>query len=705
MMSVRTFNWPLIGQKLGLFVLILGALILILTMAAEAQETSSDGSVTLEKISVTSTRVTRDLSEIPLSVSVIGQTQIEEKPLPETLDYLRDVPGVQVGQNTMGSPTFSIRGSGSARTLVLVDGVKQKIATAYFESEAGEINVDPSEIERIEVIKGPASALYGSDAIGGVINVITKKGGDKPVGFNVGLKYDGSNESLVPRASIFGTYAGFYYRVSGSGFTSRDKVLPDRERLRHSDAHRENYDAKFGYQWDNGSFDFSASRFSAWYNQPGTRSPVGDVRKPVPPSIVGNNYSKVPEEKREMYLGKLTLNNLSQYLNSLTATIYYLKQAREQDSKTIQFNNAGLPTGRLWLSAGKDEGETIGGAIQADFRFGDHYLTLGIDADRANAEHFAVTGDLWSGSHYREGNTQTFALFAQDEWRLSPFVTLTYGLRYTVIENNLTKNSTIANSLASTKEKNLVGSLGLVYHGTEGLSLRALISQGFRAPTLSQQLIGGTGRFIPNRDLEPETSLNFEMGARYSSSSYVLDLALFYSHLKEAFYSQSSGIVHPAGGYYIQWQNSDQATSYGAEIMMEYTFGDLGLTPYLSMTAMRYVRTFKNGYKSDNSGVPRTWGVGGLRWERDISENLRLYTNASLTWSGGFHDEGATGITSSTIFYDSGLRADFIIGLEGGDEHKYKAALNFRNIGDERYEPDGLFQPGFHVVGTLGYEF
>ncbi|MDR1607358.1 MAG: TonB-dependent receptor plug domain-containing protein [Deltaproteobacteria bacterium] len=192
---------------------------------AEARDEEGSGSVSLETITVTSTRVARDLSEVPLSVSVIGEKQIEEKPLPDTVDYIRSLPGVQADQNNyFGHPNFSIRGYGSERTLILIDGIKQKISSTYLMSSGGYAHLDPSEIERVEVIKGPASALYGTDAIGGVINIITKKGGDKPVSFNVGLKYDGSYETLIPRAAIFGTYKGFYYRVSGSGFTSNDMV-------------------------------------------------------------------------------------------------------------------------------------------------------------------------------------------------------------------------------------------------------------------------------------------------------------------------------------------------------------------------------------------------------------------------------------------------------------------------------------------------
>jgi hemoglobin/transferrin/lactoferrin receptor protein len=204
----------------GFFSGVIGLIIFFPTTMALAQEKQDEESVSLAPVLVTATRVTRDLSEVPLSVSVIGEKQIEEKPMSDATDYLRETPGVQIGSNAKyGYYTFSIRGAGTGRSLILVDGVKQKYAFTFFDNhEEGHINVDPSEIERIEVIKGPASALYGSDALGGVVNVITKKGGDKPVGLSVGIRYDGSNESLVPRAAIYGTTKGFYYRVSGSGF-------------------------------------------------------------------------------------------------------------------------------------------------------------------------------------------------------------------------------------------------------------------------------------------------------------------------------------------------------------------------------------------------------------------------------------------------------------------------------------------------------
>jgi hemoglobin/transferrin/lactoferrin receptor protein len=406
-----------------------------------------------------------------------------------------------------------------------------------------------------------------------------------------------------------------------------------------------------------------------------------------------------------MFSSQLTINDISQYLTKLTAKVYYIKQKIDLDYKWLDLDN-NLP----YTFQSFDEGHTIGGEIQVDFSLGSHYLTLGLDFDRAYARSvlWNVGGVYsWFGMQPedRKGYSQTMALFAQDEWKLSPFVTMTLGLRYTSSENKVSHHQVFPDRVNGTKDDNIVGSLGLVYYDNEGLTLRALVSQGFRSPTLSDQLMGGPYQMsIPNPNLKPEKSLNFELGARYSNNNLTVDAALFYSSLDDAYYEKVTDIPNPIG-FMTQVQNSDKATSYGAEILVEYFIENLGLTPYLSMTAMRYVRKYDNGYKTDNTGVPKTWGNGGFRWERNLSDNLRIFTDASLTWSAGYHDEGPNGITDSTKFKNSGTRVDFVIGLEGGENHKFKATLNFRNIGDQKYEPNWYFQPGFHVVGTIGYEY
>lgn len=143
---------------------------LILTSAlskAYSEEVKTKG------IEVTATRVERDLLQVPVSVSVVSEKQIKKSGASTIGDLLKDVPGVEVNNDgSQGLKRIGIRGEDAYRTLVLVDG--QKISE-HKSMSGTPMLIDPASVERIEVIKGPNSVLYGSDAIGGVINIITKR--------------------------------------------------------------------------------------------------------------------------------------------------------------------------------------------------------------------------------------------------------------------------------------------------------------------------------------------------------------------------------------------------------------------------------------------------------------------------------------------------------------------------------------------------
>ena len=137
--------------------------------------------VTLEKVVVTATRVETPVEEIASSITVISSKEIERKQKTTVLEVLRDIPGLDVVQTGgVGRLTsIFIRGANSEHTLVMIDGVEVNDPISPGRSyDFAHLTVD--NIERIEVIRGPQSTLYGSDAIGGVVNIITKKGEGKP---------------------------------------------------------------------------------------------------------------------------------------------------------------------------------------------------------------------------------------------------------------------------------------------------------------------------------------------------------------------------------------------------------------------------------------------------------------------------------------------------------------------------------------------
>ena len=193
---------------------------------ADAPSPDTEQQTMLPPIVVTATRVEADLQDIHMSVSVVGKTEIEERPSIGVAEQLVNAPGVTFTAGKTGAGNnkmISIRGLEAGRVLYLIDGVRQN--TIFKEDmNKGLMNIDPDDIERIEVIKGPASALYGSDAIGGVVNIITKRGGNgKPFGMKASALFDSSHVGIEPRLAVYGDYNGFSYRLSGNYLNANDR--------------------------------------------------------------------------------------------------------------------------------------------------------------------------------------------------------------------------------------------------------------------------------------------------------------------------------------------------------------------------------------------------------------------------------------------------------------------------------------------------
>ena len=170
------------NRVVKLFVLIF-AFYLTPLNAFGADKSAGEASV-LEDVVVSATRTPTILSKLGSSVTVITSEEIEARQQSQVIDVLRSVPGVDVVQTgpTGGSVSIFMRGTTRGHTLVLIDGVEFR-DVSNTDGSAELANLATDNIERIEVVRGPQSVLYGSDAIGGIINIITKKGGKKPTGY------------------------------------------------------------------------------------------------------------------------------------------------------------------------------------------------------------------------------------------------------------------------------------------------------------------------------------------------------------------------------------------------------------------------------------------------------------------------------------------------------------------------------------------
>lgn len=137
----------------------------------------------------------------PVSLSLINQDQLRNSTADGIADIIRDLPGISVSDSGQaGLKRIRIRGQESRRIAVLIDGQE---STDHREVGVP-LLIDPGMVDRIEVVRGPASVLYGAKALGGVVNIITKKGGDEPIRGHLSSSYSSATKGINYLASVFG---------------------------------------------------------------------------------------------------------------------------------------------------------------------------------------------------------------------------------------------------------------------------------------------------------------------------------------------------------------------------------------------------------------------------------------------------------------------------------------------------------------------
>ncbi len=188
--------------------------------SAAAQAEASDGAAELEEISVTANRIEGPQAAIGSAVSSISRKELEQQQIRVVSDALRELPGVAVNRTgPIGAATaVRIRGAEANQTLVLIDGIRMNDPGAGAEFDFA--NLLNLEVERIDVLRGPQSALYGSDAIGGVVNIVTRRGEPGPTRLRASIE-GGSFGTATGTASVSGGTQAYDYLIAGQGFRTR----------------------------------------------------------------------------------------------------------------------------------------------------------------------------------------------------------------------------------------------------------------------------------------------------------------------------------------------------------------------------------------------------------------------------------------------------------------------------------------------------
>jgi outer membrane receptor for ferrienterochelin and colicins len=598
------------------------AIALAASFGAQANEPIALGDVV-----VSASGFEQKITEAPASISVISREELQQKRYNNLAQALGDVEGIDIGQGTgkTGGLNISIRGMPSQYTLILIDGRRQNAAGNVTPNGFGETSTSfmppLSAIERIEVIRGPMSTLYGSDAMGGVINIITRK---------VGKEWSGSltQDYTYQEDRDFGDTRSTSIYASGPLI---DDLLG--LQVRGSLFNREESDLSYG----NGV----------------------DVSKRGPSPVdgstnnLGARLTLTPHENHDFGLdierGRQKYNNDECQLGTLdglnnactltsTAANGYADELRFEREQIALTHTARLGFGTLDSSLMHNTTETIGrtipgtignptavpGAIAGDDR---ELETTNLVFDTKlvapiGDSHIGTIGGQWWKAEMTDGIAQTtfeqktWALFAEDEWRLRNDLALTLGARYDDHEAFGGHVSPRAY---------------LVWNTTDSWTLKGGISRGYKTPDLND-LHGGIngvtsqGRVVTigNPNLKPETTTSSEFGVYFDSlSGFNANATLFHNKFKDKIASGDpvtdplcSGNIASGGlpaGTCSQQINIDEAVTQGLELAASWNFA-----PAWTLSG-NYTYTDSEQKSGDNKGQPLT----------NTPEHL---ANAKLAW-------------------------------------------------------------------------
>jgi vitamin B12 transporter len=450
--------------------------LMLVTQTVYAQTVASDQNNTLSPVIVTATRTAITADNSLSSVTVITREDIARLQPTSLVDLLTGLPGVSITQSGgIGQLTgLYMRGTNATHTLVLIDGVR--IGSVSIGLPALE-QIPVEAIDRIEIVRGPRSSLYGSDAIGGVIQIFTRHGQPNG-GIAPSVSVTGGSHGFINgQAGISGGDAHLWYNASlGGEYTSGIPAcrmgaaelgvgcFVDDPR---NDAYRNwNGFANFGYRWDNGTelaFDWLRSKSNVEY----AGSPFGSNDAIEEQEVAGARLSFAPLD-----IWKVTLN---------------AGQSRDDDATYYQGSYFGTYYPRM--AAGYFDSRRNQASWQNDITLStDQLLSVGVDYQQ---EH------IFSDTGFQEttrGDTGTFAQYQG-----------TFGQNEVQLSARHDHNDQFGN--------HNTGAAAWGYHFDQGLVLSASYGSAFHAPTFDDLYFPAFGG-VPtaNPDLRPETSRSAEIG-------------------------------------------------------------------------------------------------------------------------------------------------------------------------------------------------
>lgn len=511
--------------------------------------------IALKEVAVSATKIQKTIDKIGSPVYIINREEVERTEGRNIEEVLIRVPGVFTEDRYHNETNLvSFRGVGlhthvTRGILVLVDGVSLTEAMGRTDFEG----VDMENAEKVEILKGPVSALYGPNGITGVINVVEKTPKE---GIHAKLKASlGSYGSSSLSGDVNGGKNGFRYLIKGKYFNT-DGYL-DR-----SGSNSSRLGVKLVQRFNNsGKLQFTTDYISSEMDVPGTLTQEQfDDRSTIASNLFAG-YNRDVVRTNLVYTQNLN-NNVDLYAN-----IYFRNNKSDGFYADTGFS--------------EDDINSVGGEIRSQFKhqiFGkENSIIFGFSMLNENGVNETFRRDIETGvvgiqTNDGESAYNLFGAFMENEFKLTNKFAITIGLRYDIVDYDWTDNLHEGedNTSATTNISSFSPKFGFAYNPKKNTTVFGNIARGFNPPQISQLFVGSSYSGLANPDLKPEYITNYEIGIRGNiHHKFRYQASLFLMN----FTDQISAEIDPEIDPYIPVnQNIGKTEHAGIETSIEYNF-------------------------------------------------------------------------------------------------------------------------------------
>ncbi len=622
---------------------------LALFLASLASTSLAQEVKTLDTVVVTASGFEQNIVDAPASISVVPREKLEQGSYKDLHDALRDVPGVILTPSDNNSRDISLRGMGAQYTLILVDGKRMSTRETQPNGSTGTDQswIPPLEaIERIEIVRGPMSSLYGSDAMGGVVNIITRKVAKEWMGA-VRL------ETTIQQHDRSGDQHQGNFYLSGP---LKDDLLG--VALYGVYSHRDEDRVLQGYnKYENRAL---TARFALTPNaNHDILLEAGTARQNYAARVNWTRDETEEDSFRKFEREHFALTHNGRWGNGLLSETYVQREETKNISRDMTITNT-----------------TFRSAWNKDF--GSHFATAGFYYE-LNELNDTTTNTISDRSDIERWQ---YALFLEDEWQMTDSFALTLGLR-------MDKEKTAGVHWSP----RIYG----VYQLTDNWTVKGGVSTGFRAPSMRQTIPdwGATsrgGNMYGNPDLQPEKSLTKEIGLYYQADSGLqAGFTVFHNEFEDKITRvpcPECGPPNSFGRSPTTYTNVDDAVTRGVEASLS-----ANLTDTLSTTAS-YTYTDSEQKSGQYKGAPLTQlprHMFNLSFDWQPTDRLNGWTRLSFR---GKESDPTQGASASSSIAPSVTLVDF------GGSYKFNKTVTMHagvyNVFDKsvRYDDYGYVEDG-----------